>query len=127
MSEDKGLATENNIKDVAEQVIVSCRCTASLRKLRVSPTKLNQIARLIRRLPASEALTQLQFCRKRVANDVAKCLMSAIANAENNHNLDIDTLVVAEAYVGKDFKMRRFRPRAKGRGAPIQKFFSNIK
>lgn len=101
-------------------------CNARLRRLRTSPRKLNDVARLIRRLPASEALVQLEFCRRRIAKDVRKCLVSAIANAENNFNMNIDALYVKEAYVGKDILMRRFHARARGRGARINKFFSNI-
>lgn len=100
--------------------------SAKLRKLRVSPRKLNDVARLIRRLSAAEALNQLQFCQRRISKDVRKCLLSAIANAENNFNMDVDALYVSEAFVGKDMLLKRFRARAKGRGNRIEKFFSNI-
>lgn len=94
--------------------------------LRVSPRKLNLLAQQIRGKKVSQALNELKFSRKRVALDVYKTLASAIANAENNHGLDIDRLEVAEAYVGKAFVMKRFHARAKGRGVSIHKPFSNI-
>ena len=86
------------------------------RSVRSSAQKLNLVASSIRGMDASKALLQLQFSRKRIAADVKKVLQSAIANAENNHDLDIDRLVVSEAYVGKALVMKRFRPRARGRG-----------
>ncbi len=94
--------------------------------IRVSPRKLGLVADLIRGMKAEEALVQLDFCRKRIANDVKRVLNAAIANAENNHMLDIDALVVSEVRVGKAFTMKRFRARAKGRGARIIKPFSNL-
>ena len=100
--------------------------TARLKSLRVSPIKLNQVAHLIRGLPVEEALIQLAFNRRRISNDVKKLLDSAIANAENNYDLDIDDLFVKEVRVGKSFVMKRFRARARGRGAKILKPFSNI-
>jgi large subunit ribosomal protein L22 len=96
------------------------------RMLRISPQKLSLLAQLIRGLPAQSAMDQLQFSRKRAAGDVRKVLYSAISNAENNHGLDVDSLVVAEAHVGKNLVMRRFHARARGRGAPVQKPFSQI-
>ncbi len=99
---------------------------AVLDMLRTSPIKLNQVARMIRGLPVEEALIQLTFCSRRIAVDVRKALQSAIANAENNHDMDIDTLVVAEAYVGKSFMMKRIRPRARGRAARIHKPSSRL-
>ncbi len=96
------------------------------RMLRISPQKLGLVARSIRGLKVEEALAELTFSRKRIARDVKKVLQSAIANAENNHDLDIDSLVVAEAYVGKNLVMKRFRPRARGRIGRIQKPFSQI-
>jgi large subunit ribosomal protein L22 len=99
---------------------------AVLRNLRTSPIKLNQVARLIRGLPVSEALNQLAFSHRRIAVDVRKALQSAIANAENNHNLNVDDLVVKEAYVGNSMVMKRFRARARGRGARILKPFSHL-
>lgn len=99
---------------------------AHLRNVRTSPIKLNQVAKMIRGLGVEQARTQLTFCGRRIANDVRKLLDSAIANAENNHNLNIDDLVVKEAYVGKAMKMKRFRARARGRGASIEKPFSHL-
>ena len=99
---------------------------AHLRNVRVSPIKLNQVARMIRGMSAAEALKQLTFSKRRIALDVKKTLQSAIANAENNHNLDVDNLIVSEAYVGKSMVMKRFRARARGRGAKILKPFSHL-
>jgi large subunit ribosomal protein L22 len=99
---------------------------AVLRMLRVSPQKLNLIAQSIRGMPVGKALAELQFSPKRHARDVLKVVKSAVANAENNHSLDIDSLVVAEAYVGKNLVMKRFNARARGRGARILKPFSQI-
>ena len=95
-------------------------------RLRTSPQKLNLVAKLIRGLPAERALTQLKYSPRRIAGEVRTVLQSAIANAENNHNLDVDRLIVAEAYVGKSLVMKRFRPRARGRGAQIIKPFSRM-
>ncbi|MCE3232128.1 MAG: ribosomal protein [Rickettsiaceae bacterium] len=99
---------------------------AKLRQVRISPRKLNLVASLIRGMKASEALVQLEFNRKRISDDVKKLLQSAIANAENNHDLDIDRLYVSEVNVGKSLVMKRFRARARGTGARILKPFSNI-
>jgi large subunit ribosomal protein L22 len=99
---------------------------AVARMLRVSPQKLNLLAQLIRGKKVSTALADLEFSRKRIARDVRKCLQSAIANAENNHNLDIDDLVVSQAHVGKALVLKRFHARARGRGARILKPFSNL-
>ena len=99
---------------------------AVLRSLRISPQKLNLVAQSIRGLSAETALNELEFSRKRIAKDVRKCLQSAIANAENNHNLDIDSLVVAQAHVGKNLVMKRSHARARGRGSRIEKFFAQI-
>ncbi len=99
---------------------------AVARMIRVSPQKLNLLAQLIRGKKVSTALADLEFSRKRVARDVRKCLESAIANAENNHDLDVDDLVVKEAYVGKALVMKRFHARARGRGARIEKPFANL-
>lgn len=99
---------------------------ASVNRLRTSPRKLNLVAEMIRNEHVSNALLQLTFCSKRIAIDVKKCLQSAIANAENNQGLDIDNLVVSSATVGKAMVMKRFRARAKGRGARILKPFSNL-
>ena len=100
---------------------------AVARNLRISPRKLNLVAQLIRGKPCERALAELQFCRKRIAGDVRKVLQSAIANAENNHQLDVDRLFVVEATVGKALVMKRFTPRARGRAARIEKPFSNIR
>ncbi len=99
---------------------------AKLRMLRTSPQKLNLVAGMIRGKKVEKALTDLTFSNKRVAQDVKKCLQSAIANAENNHNLDVDELIVAEAYVGKNLTMKRGRPRARGRFGKILKPFAEI-
>ena len=99
---------------------------AVVRNLRVSPQKLNEVAALIRGAEADKALATLTFSRRRIAIDVKKALQSAIANAENNHSLDVDRLVVREAYVGKGLVMKRFRARARGRGARILKPFSHL-
>ncbi|MGB0907788.1 MAG: 50S ribosomal protein L22 [Maricaulaceae bacterium] len=99
---------------------------AKLRMIRTSPIKLNLVAQLIRGSKVDKALADLEFSHKRISNDVKKCLESAIANAENNHGLDIDSLIVAEAYVGKNLVMKRFRARARGRGAQILKPFSEL-
>ncbi|MCA0908550.1 50S ribosomal protein L22 [Ruegeria marisrubri] len=99
---------------------------AKTRMLRTSPQKLNLVAQMIRGKKVEKALTDLTFSNKRVAQDVKKCLQSAIANAENNHNLDVDELIVAEAWVGKNLVMKRGRPRARGRFGKIMKPFSEI-
>jgi large subunit ribosomal protein L22 len=96
------------------------------RMIRVSPQKLNLVAQLIRGKKADTALADLTFSNKRVARDVKKVLQSAIANAENNHSLDVDDLVVAEAFVGKNLVMKRWHPRARGRVGRIEKPFSQI-
>jgi large subunit ribosomal protein L22 len=99
---------------------------AVARMLRISPQKLNLLAQLIRGKKVERALADLEFSRKRIALDVKKTLESAIANAENNHSLDVDDLVVAEAHVGKARVMKRFSPRARGRAGRIEKPFSNL-
>ena len=99
-------------------------CT--VRTLRTSARKLNLVAQSIRGLNVQRALNELEFSHKRIAQDVRKALYSAISNAENNHNLDIDSLVVAEAYVGKNLVMKRFSPRARGRATRVEKPFSEI-
>ena len=96
------------------------------RMIHTSPQKLNLVAQLIRGKKAERALADLTFSRRRVAVQVKKVLESAIANAENNHDLDVDSLVVSEAFVGKNLVMKRFRPRAKGRAARIVKPFSQL-
>ena len=91
-----------------------------------SPQKLNLLAQTIRGKSAGKALIDLEFSKRRMAGEVRKLLQSAVANAENNHGLDVDRLVVAEATVGKTLKMKRFRARARGRAARIEKKFSNM-
>jgi large subunit ribosomal protein L22 len=99
---------------------------AVARMLRVSPQKLNLVAQLIRGKKVSTALADLQFSQKRIAKDVKKCLESAIANAENNHDLDVDDLIVAEAHVGKALVLKRYAPRGRGRMGAIFKPFANL-
>jgi large subunit ribosomal protein L22 len=99
---------------------------AVCRMIRVSPQKLNLVAQLIRGKKVDRALADLTFSRKRIAADVKKTLESAIANAENNHSLDVDDLVVAEAFVGKALVMKRFQARARGRAGRVEKPFANL-
>ncbi|MFY9623036.1 MAG: 50S ribosomal protein L22 [Rhodoplanes sp.] len=99
---------------------------AVARTLRVSPQKLNLVAQMIRGKKVQAALADLEFSRKRIARDVQKCLQSAIANAENNHDLDIDDLIVAQAHVGKSLVIKRFVPRGRGRAGRIMKPFSHL-
>jgi large subunit ribosomal protein L22 len=99
---------------------------AVARMLRVSPQKLNLVAQLIRGKKVETALADLQFSTKRIAREVKKCLESAVANAENNHELDVDDLIVAEAHVGKALVLKRFTPRGRGRMGRIFKPFSNL-
>ena len=94
--------------------------------LRTSPQKLNLVAQMIRNKPVEKALADLTFSKKRISADVKKTLQSAIANAENNHGLDVDDLIVAEAYVGKNLTMKRGRPRARGRYGKILKPFAQL-
>ena len=113
-------------KKARERSLAENEAKAVSRMLRVSPQKLNLVAGLIRGKPVASALADLQFSRKRIATDVRKCLESAIANAENNHDLDVDELVVAEAHVGKALVIKRFTPRGRGRVGKIMKPFSNL-
>ena len=99
---------------------------AVVRNLRVSPQKLNLVAQMIRGKKVDVALADLEFSRKRIAKDVRKCVMSAVANAENNHQLDVNDLVVAQAHVGKNLVMRRFHARGRGKMSPIEKPFSQL-
>jgi large subunit ribosomal protein L22 len=99
---------------------------AVARMLRVSPQKLNLLAQLIRGKKVERALADLEFSRKRIAHEVKKTLESAIANAENNHGLDVDDLVVAQAFVGKALVMKRFHARARGRASRVEKPFANL-
>ena len=115
------MGKENNPRRVADN-----EAMAKLRMLKTSPQKLNLLAGLIRGKKVDRALNDLTFSKKRIAADVKKCLQSAIANAENNHNLDVDELIVAEAYVGKNLTMKRGRPRARGRFGRIIKPFSEL-
>jgi large subunit ribosomal protein L22 len=113
-------------KPARERGLKDNEARAVTRLMRVSPQKLNLLAQLIRGKKVERALADLTFSRKRVAKDVKKTLESAIANAENNHDLDVDALVVAEAYVGKSLVMKRIRARARGRAARIEKPFAQI-
>jgi large subunit ribosomal protein L22 len=113
-------------KQKRERVLADNEAQAVRRMIRISPQKLNLVAGLIRGKKASAALADLEFSRKRIAGEVRKVLQSAIANAENNHDLDVDNLIVAEAHVGKALVMKRFSPRARGRVGRIEKPFSNL-
>ena len=113
-------------KASAPRALPENEATAIARNLRVSPQKLNLVAALIRGKKVNTALADLTFSRKRIAGDVKKTLESAIANAENNHDLDVDALVVKEAFVSKGLVMKRFSPRARGRVGQIQKPFANL-
>jgi large subunit ribosomal protein L22 len=115
------MGTEKNPRRVADN-----EAMAISRMLRTSPQKLNLVAAMIRGKKVDKALADLTFSKRRIAGDVKKCLQSAIANAENNHGLDVDALVVAEAWVGKNLVMKRGRPRARGRFGKIMKPFSEI-
>jgi len=109
-----------------ERALAENEAQAVSRMIRISPQKLNLVAELIRGKKVERALNDLAFSRKRIAGDVRKTLQSAIANAENNHDLDVDELVVAEAHVGKSLVMKRFRARARGRVGRVEKPFSQI-
>lgn len=113
-------------KPKRERSLAETEAKAVARSLRVSPQKLNLVAGLIRGKKVNQALADLEFSRKRIAGDVRKCVMSAVANAENNHGLDVDDLVVAEAYVGKNMVLKRFQARGRGRSGKIIKPFSQI-
>jgi large subunit ribosomal protein L22 len=113
-------------KPQRERALKDKEARAVARLMRVSPQKLNLLAQLIRGKKVDRALADLTFSRKRIAKDVKKTLESAVANAENNHNLDVDALVVAEAYVGKNLVMKRMRARARGRSGRILKPFAQI-
>jgi len=110
--------TQRRLPETAAQAVA--------RNLRVSPQKLNLVAAMIRGKKVEQALAELEFSRKRIAIDVRKCLMSAVANAENNHQLDPNDLVVSEAWVGKNMVLKRFHARGRGRGARIFKPFAEI-
>src|ERR1700759_3972886 len=113
-------------KTAHPRVLADNEAKAVAKMLRVSPQKLNLLAQLIRGKKVERALADLQFSRKRIALDVRKCLESAIANAENNHDLDVDDLVVAQAHVGKGLVMKRFSPPPRGRAGRIEKPFSHL-
>jgi len=113
-------------KEQRPRVLNDNEAKAVVRMLRVSPQKLNLLAQLIRGKKVATALADLEFSRKRISTEVRKALESAIANAENNHDLDVDDLVVGEAFVGKAMVMKRFSPRARGRAGRIEKPFSNL-
>jgi large subunit ribosomal protein L22 len=113
-------------KPKRERPLESTEARAKLSTIKISPQKLNLVAQLIRGKKASAALADLTFSRKRIAREVKKTLESAIANAENNHQLDVDSLVVAEAHVGKSIVLKRWTPRARGRVGRIHKRFSHL-
>ena len=115
------MAKEKNPRRAAENEAI-----ATARMLKTSPQKLNLVAEMIRGMPVERALSALVLSKRRIAIDVRKTLQSAIANAENNHGLDVDELVVAEAHVGKNLVLKRGRPRARGRFGRIQKPFSQL-
>jgi large subunit ribosomal protein L22 len=109
------------------RALAETEAQAILNNMRVSPRKLNLVAGLIRNKPAATAVATLTFSKRRIAQDVKKVLQSAIANAENNHQLDVDRLVVARAEVGRSMVMKRFQARGRGRASRIEKWFSNLK
>ncbi|MBT3627901.1 MAG: 50S ribosomal protein L22 [Rhodospirillaceae bacterium] len=113
-------------KPARKRSLANNEACAVLRNIRISPQKLNLVAQAIRGQDAEAALSTLTFSRRRISGSVKKCLQSAIANAENNHELDVDRLVVAEASVGKGIVMKRWRPRARGRTGKILKPFSHL-
>ncbi|HDZ75386.1 50S ribosomal protein L22 [Aurantimonas sp. C2-6-R+9] len=113
-------------KAKAERRLKDNEAKAVARTIRVSPQKLNLVAQLIRGKKVGAALADLTFSRKRIAETVKKTLESAIANAENNHDLDVDSLIVAEAYVGKSITMKRFHARGRGRASRVEKPFSHL-
>jgi large subunit ribosomal protein L22 len=113
-------------KQKRERVLPESEAQAVVKNLRVSPRKLNLLAQLIRGKKVDTALADLEFSRKRIAKDVRKCVMSAVANAENNHGLDVNDLVVKEAFVGKNLVITRFHARGRGRMSPIEKKFAQL-
>jgi large subunit ribosomal protein L22 len=113
-------------KAKAERALKDNEAKAVARTIRVSPQKLNLVAQMIRGKKVAAALADLTFSRKRISDTVKKTLESAIANAENNHNLDVDALVVAEAFVGKSIVMKRFHARGRGRASRVEKPFSHL-
>ena len=113
-------------KKATQRKLAPTEAKAVINRLRISPQKLNLVAGLIRGMQVGTALTQLSFSSKRIANDVKKALQSAIANAENNHNLNVDSLYVKEAYVGKNIVMKRMHTRGRGKSSGILKPFANL-
>jgi large subunit ribosomal protein L22 len=113
-------------KQAKARRLAPSEAVAKVRTLRISARKLNLVAASIRGLKVQKALNELEFSHKRIAQDVRKALYSAVSNAENNHNLDIDSLVVAEAFVGKNLVMKRFHARARGRASRVEKPFSEL-
>ncbi|GBQ24527.1 50S ribosomal protein L22 [Acidiphilium acidophilum] len=109
------------------RMLAETEAEAVLRNIRVSPRKLNIVATSIRNLPAGRAIAELTFSKKRIAQDVKKLLQSAVANAENNHQLDVDRLVVTTAEVGRGIVMRRFQARGRGKAARVEKWFSHLR
>jgi large subunit ribosomal protein L22 len=114
-------------KQVQPRRLPETEAAAYARAMRVSARKLNLVAQMIRGLPAAAALNELTFSRRRIALDVKKVLQSAIANAENNHQLDVDRLVVSEASVGRAFTVKRFHARGRGRSSQVEKMFANLR
>jgi large subunit ribosomal protein L22 len=113
-------------KPAAPRRVADDEAMAFVHTIRTSPRKLNLVAQLIRGKNAQSALAELTFSRRRIAHDVKKCLQSAIANAENNHQLDVDRLYVKEATVGRALVMKRFHARGRGRSSQVEKMFSNL-
>jgi large subunit ribosomal protein L22 len=113
-------------KESRARILGDHQAQAVVRNIRVSPRKLNLVAQQIRGKKVERALNELTFSQKRIAGTVKKCLQSAIANAENNHDLDVDDLIVKEASVGKNLVMKRFHARARGNAGGIEKFFAQI-
>ena len=109
------------------RLLAETEAEAVLRNIRVSPRKLNVVAASIRNLPAGRAIAELTFSKRRIAQDVKKLLQSAVANAENNHQLDVDRLVVTTAEVGRGIVMRRFQARGRGKAARVEKWFSHLR
>lgn len=113
-------------KQAVQRALEANEAKAVINRLRISPRKLNLVAGMIRGMRVSDAIVQLQFSGKRIANDVRKALQSAVANAENNHNLNVDSLFVKEAYVGKNLVMKRFHTRGRGKSSRIIKPYANL-
>jgi len=113
-------------KQASERRLADNEAMAKARNMRISPRKLNLVAGTIRGVAVEEALNRLAFSKRRIAKEVRKVVQSAIANAENNHDLDVDRLVVSEARVGRAIVLKRWRPRARGRVAGIQKPYSHL-